>query len=64
VVRLLVFLAALGMDRQDPSVRRALDVLVRVQVRHFGADHVPAVLVVVLDREGRRRGEQQQRRPR
>src|SRR5258708_29238014 len=63
-MRLLLLLAALGMDRQGAVVGGDVDVLVRVQAGELGPDDVAVVLDVVLDPERLSRRERQQGRQR
>jgi hypothetical protein len=58
VIRLLVLLAAFGVNDQRP----ALDVDLRLQVRQLGAENMVALREAVLRPERVAGGEQQQRR--
>ena len=50
-IRPAVLLAALGADGEDPAVKGDLDVVLRVQARQFGPDHVAVVPGRFLDAE-------------
>jgi hypothetical protein len=53
VAVLLAFLAPLGAYGEQTGLHGHLDVILRINARKFGADHVLAVINVIFHTEGR-----------